>query len=222
MSMQEFTKNDSNKFPKRYWVKLINSLSGYKSANLVGTCDSKERTNLAMISSCFHLGAHPPLMGFVLRPHSTQSPRHTFMNLEENPYFTINHVQESFYKKAHQCSARYDREESEFEKTGLTESWKNFPAPFVAESQVQLGLKLREVMDVPLNKTKIIVGEIEKFFVPESSVQPDGYLDIEAAGSLVVSGLDSYHRGGRLSRLSYAKPDRETESIPLIGVDNKI
>ncbi|MCJ8275234.1 MAG: flavin reductase family protein, partial [Bdellovibrionales bacterium] len=60
-------------YNKRAWIKLVNSLSGFKSANLVGTQSKDGQTNLAMFSSFFHLGANPPLMGFVLRPHSTLS-----------------------------------------------------------------------------------------------------------------------------------------------------
>jgi hypothetical protein len=34
----------------------------------------------------------------------------------------------------------------------------------------------------------------------------DGYLDIEKAGTISCTGLDSYHITQRLQRLNYAKP----------------
>lgn len=50
---------------RRYRAQLINSLSGFKSANLIGTQDALGRTNLAIISSVFHLGADPALVGLL-------------------------------------------------------------------------------------------------------------------------------------------------------------
>ena len=52
---------------------LINSLPGYKSAMLVGTCDAKGLTNLAIVSSHFHLGSSPPLLAMILRPSAGNS-----------------------------------------------------------------------------------------------------------------------------------------------------
>ena len=45
----------------RYRAHFINSLSGFKSANLVATVDKKGLENLSIVSSCFHLGADPAL-----------------------------------------------------------------------------------------------------------------------------------------------------------------
>ena len=44
-------------------------------------------------------------------------------------------------------------------------------------------------------------------------VAEDGYVDIEAAGSVAVSGLDSYHSSNRLARFGYAKVDQELSTI---------
>lgn len=58
---------------------LINSLSGFKSLNLIGSISSSKITNLAIFNSVFHLGANPPLMGFIIRPDSVD--RHTLQNI---------------------------------------------------------------------------------------------------------------------------------------------
>ena len=47
---------------------LINSLPGYKPAMLVGTSDKASIDNLAIVSSHFHLGSSPALLGMILRP----------------------------------------------------------------------------------------------------------------------------------------------------------
>ncbi len=218
MIYKKISKEESEQFSKRRWIHLINSLSGYKSANLVGTCDQDGSSNLAIVSSTFHLGARPPLMGFVLRPHTSKSPRHTLMNIKQTGYFTLNHVHQGIYRQSHQTSARYQRSESEFEKVGLSEAWKDFPAPFVEESRVQVGLKLKEIIDVTHNSTHIIIAEIQKFYIAEKAIMDDGYVDLEALETVAVSGLDSYHAANRLARLSYAKPNQDVETIPVSGI----
>lgn len=66
-----------NQLEKQYRISLINSLVGYKSLNLLGTISKEGITNLCIISSTFHLGANPPLLGLVIRPeraHNEPSP----------------------------------------------------------------------------------------------------------------------------------------------------
>ena len=46
----------------RYRALFINALSGFKSANLIATCDDRKITNLAIFSSVFHIGSMPPLL----------------------------------------------------------------------------------------------------------------------------------------------------------------
>ncbi|MCJ8277823.1 MAG: flavin reductase, partial [Bdellovibrionales bacterium] len=145
-------------------------------------------------------------------------PRHTLMNMTENPFFTVNHIHPEIYKKAHQTSARYDRGQSEFEMTGLETEFKDdFNAPYVAASHLQIGMSLKDIMDVKLNNTQIVVGQIERIYLPEDSIKKDGFVDLEKIESLCVSSLDSYHSTKRLSRLNYAKPDKETYEIDLEG-----
>lgn len=200
------------KMERRFRLRLINTLSGFKSVNLVGTVDSAGNENLAIISSVIHLGSDPALMGFISRPAFVE--RNTFFNIKETSSFTFNHINEAIYKKAHQTSARYPKEISEFDQVGLTPIYKdNFKAPFVKESPVQIGLIFREKVDIKLNDTILIIGEIQSIYVPEHSLHSDGFLDIEKAGSITCSGLDSYHLTNQIARLSYAKPNKELIEI---------
>jgi flavin reductase (DIM6/NTAB) family NADH-FMN oxidoreductase RutF len=197
---------------KQTRVHLINSLGGFKSVALVGTSDSVGNTNLAIFSSVFHIGANPPLMGLIFRP--TPPERNTFNNILETGYYTLNHVNEGIYKQAHQTSARYDKEVSEFEKTGLVPEFKDsFFAPYVAQSNIQLGLAFKEKIDIAINNTTLLIGEIIQLYIPEDCLAEDGFIDLEKANSITCSGLDSYHKTVQLDRLSYAKPDKELISI---------
>jgi flavin reductase (DIM6/NTAB) family NADH-FMN oxidoreductase RutF len=187
-----------------YRANLINSLSGFKSLNLVGTVNKTGQANLAIFSQVFHIGANPPLIGILFRPDVGE--RHTLHNLLDTGYFTLNHVQESFYRQAHQTSARY--QDSEFEACGFTPLYSAvLPAPYVAEAAIRIGLQFKERTDIRLNGTILIIGEVQEVTFPADCLAEDGYLDIEKAGSITASGLDGYHTTQSLARLAYAKPD---------------
>jgi flavin reductase (DIM6/NTAB) family NADH-FMN oxidoreductase RutF len=197
---------------KQERVNFINSLGGFKSICLIGTQNEKNKTNLAIFSSIIHIGSNPPLFAFVSRPAAYE--RHTLENILETGYYTLNHINESIYKQAHQTSARYDREISEFDATGLQTEYKNdFFAPFVQESQIQLAMEFKEQIDLKINSTVLIIGEIKAVYYPENCLCADGFLDLEKANTITCSGLDSYHKTKKLDRLSYAKQDKKTKSI---------
>ena len=204
--------NDIIAMDKQQRVHFINSLGGFKSVALIGTVDATSYENLAIFSSVIHIGANPPLIGLIFRPSPPE--RNTLANLLETGFYTINHINETIYEKAHQTSARYEKEVSEFDETGLTPTYKNdFKAPFVKESLVQIGMVFREKIDITINNTIMVIGEIVQVYFPENCQCKDGFIDIEKANTITCSGLDSYHTTKRLDRLSYAKPDKETTSV---------
>ena len=193
-------------------VHFINSLGGFKSVSLIGTSDLEGNENLAIFSSIFHIGANPPLIGLIFRPSPPE--RNTYNNIIDTGFYTINHINESIYRQAHQTSARYNQTESEFEITNLKPEYKdNFFAPYVAESNIQLGIEFKETITIPINNTTMIIGEITQIYIPENCLSEDGFVDIEKANSITCSGLDSYHKTVQLDRLSYAKPNQEITSI---------
>jgi len=201
-----------NQLKKQEKTHLINSLGGFKSVSLVGTKSQKGIKNLAIFSSIFHVGANPPLIALIFRP--SPPVRDTLNNILENGFYTINHLNENIYKQAHQTSARYDETISEFDITGLTPEYKNnFVAPFVKESNIQLGIQFKEKIDIKINNTLMVIGEIVQIYFPEDCLNHDGFIDIEKANTVTCSGLDSYHKTMKLERLSYAKPDLEITSI---------
>lgn len=201
-------KADFDSMETPYRTRFFNSLTGMKSANLIGTRCESGRTNLAIFSSAVHMGANPPLIGLVVRPRTV--PRHTYQNILETGWYTVNHVTRDFYRAAHQTSARYAEGESEFARCGLTEQYGELhPAPYVKESVVKLGLRHLEEHYIKTNGTILVIGQVLEIMLPEALIGSDGYVDVEAAGSLAVSGLDSYHRTERLERLPDPKGDEE-------------
>lgn len=200
-----YTKNAIDAFERRYRANFINSLGGFKSLVLIGTKNSDGSENLATFSSLFHLGADPALCGIIVRPATPFSS--TLDNIVEQQYYTINHVSPAFVKQAHQCSAKYPKGVSEFEQVGLSPEYlENIPAPFVRESTLKFACKFVQQTAIELNGTTLVIGQITTVLVPDTYVKEDGYIDIEEAGTVTSSGLDSYHTTNRIERLPYAKP----------------
>lgn len=210
--MKYLTAKDFDQFDKRYRGHFFNSLTGFKPLNLIGTVDKSGQTNLAIINSVFHLGSNPSLIGFISRPHSV--PRHSLENLKELGFYTLNHVNEDIYSAAHQTSARYDKDQSEFQETGLTEDFKNnFKAPYVKESHIQIGMKFIRDIHIPENDTVMVIGEVQEVYLPENIIENDGHLKISDADSICGAGLDNYLNVKEIARLSYAKTDKKPEII---------
>jgi flavin reductase (DIM6/NTAB) family NADH-FMN oxidoreductase RutF len=208
--IRRFNQEEILKADDFYRRNLINCLSGYKSLNLVGTVNSKGLTNLAPFSQIFHIGASPPLLGILFRPHTVK--RHTLENILDTGFFTMNHVTSEFYKEAHWTAASW--EGSEFEGTGLQEEYfSGFEAPFVKGSPLKLACSLVETQTLKVNQTVLVIGSIDHIFVDEKGLRADGSLDLNALDTVTVSGLDEYHKGEKLARLSYAKKDQQVEEI---------
>jgi flavin reductase (DIM6/NTAB) family NADH-FMN oxidoreductase RutF len=191
---------------QKFRAEMINSITGFKSLALIGTKDKRGNTNLAIFNSLVHIGSNPPLIGFISRPKIEE--RHTVKNIFENSFYTINHIPESIYINAHQTSARYTSEISEFEATELTEEYINdFYAPFVKESNIKMGVVFKEKVLINSNDTCLIVGEIRELIIPDNCLGSDGFVDICKAESIAGSGLDTYYTTQKIARLTYAKPN---------------
>lgn len=189
-----------------YKINLINSCSGYKPANLIGSVSKDNIENVAVFSSIVHIGSNPPLLAFVVRP-SGEVPRNTYKNIKETKYYTINHVFEKIVDDAHHTSARYDENISEFDATNLErEIKKNIKPPFVKNSPVQIHMEFVNEYDIAENNTTLVIGKIIDLFVNEDILQKDGYLNIGKANVAAITGLDGYSIPTLLDRKGYQRP----------------
>lgn len=193
---------------KQYRISLINSLIGYRALNLLGTTSDDGITNLCIISSAFHLGANPPLIGMVIRPEREHND--TLGNIKQTGQYTLNNVLPNWYMQAHQTSASYPSGVSEFDACGFNKQYVNgFKAPFVRESNVRIGLELREIIDMAINSTTIIIGEIIHILTEDDLIADDGTLNHHKAQTMTVAGLDTYYLPQPIGQLAYAKPGIE-------------
>jgi flavin reductase (DIM6/NTAB) family NADH-FMN oxidoreductase RutF len=206
--MLHFSLSDIQAMERIPRLTLINAITGYKSANLIGTADSEGLTNLAIFSSAVHIGSDPPLIGIVTRPivPDGKTSRHTYDNIKNTGFFTINHVSKSLVERAHQTSASYPDGVSEFEAVGLTPQYLGLKnVPYVLESAIKMGLEFVEELSIKSNGTIMIIGKVVELFLPENCLDEKGNLDLMLAETVALSGLDTYYKAKMLHRLPYAR-----------------
>ena len=199
--------NDIQNLEKIFKINLINSCSGFKSANLLGSISEEGISNVAVFSSVTHLGSKPPTLGFILRP--TTVPRDTYKNIKDSGVFTINHIHEAIIEDAHHTSAKYPKEVSEFDKTNLEEEFKGkFKAPFVKGAPVQMSMKFIEEVYVPSNDVMLIVSQIEELYIDDALLQADGLINLSKGNVATINGLDTYAIPNFKKQLSYQRPKK--------------
>jgi flavin reductase (DIM6/NTAB) family NADH-FMN oxidoreductase RutF len=211
--MQQFTPAEWQSWERFYRANFINSLTGFKSASLIGTINAEGVPNLGMFSSIVHIGSDPALIGYINRPLAAAP--HTLANIKANGFYTVNHIHPSFVDKAHQTSARYPDEVNEFLEVGLSEEYLDgIHVPFVKESPIKYLLSLKEIVPITLNATFLVIGQLEQVLM-DPSLKPttDGFLHLDQAGSICSNGLDAYYHTTLIDRYAYAKPDNAAEKL---------
>lgn len=203
--MRRFRLNEAQ-FDQAFFRRhFINSISGFKSANLVGTVSPEGRGNLSLFSSAVHIGANPPLIGLLMRPLTVE--RQTYNYIKSSGSYTINHVNRSIVANAHYCSAKFDDKTSEFEACELTEEYLDgHKAPYVGESLLKMGVELVEELPVKSNGTILLIGRIRDVYLDENALLPDGNIDLKQLDTIAVSGLESYYEGNKIAHFPFARP----------------
>lgn len=203
--MASYSNKEIDSWERFYRANFINSLTGFKSVNLIGTVNEKGQTNLGIFSSIVHIGSNPPLVGYINRP--AKAAAHTLANIQATGVYTINHIQPSFVQHAHQTSAKYEAGISEFEEVELTPEFKeNIAAPFVKESSIKYALSLQQIIPIELNDTFLVIGKIISIQIENDVVSADGFLNLDKAASICSNGIDGYYTTELIKRYPYAKP----------------
>ena len=186
-------------------LNLINSITGISPANLIGTISKDSIENLAIFSSIVHIGSNPPLMGFILRP-TKKIRRDTYENIIETNKFTINHINSDMVERSHYTSVKFDKNESEFQKCRLTAEYlNNFQAPYVKESYAKVGLELEDIQSIKSNGCRLIIGRVERLYVPDSAIYKNGNIQLDLSNSIGVGGLNTYYSLDKIAEYPYAR-----------------
>ena len=211
--MKHISRDDISQMEKIERLNLINSCTGYKSANLLATKSLDGKTNVAIFSSVTHLGSNPAMIGFIMRP--TTVPRDTYKNIKETGYFTVNHITVDMISDAHHTSANYALGISEFDKTNLEEEYKpTIDIPFVKGSPVQLYCKYVNEYHIKENDTIHVIASIEHLFFEEELEHKDSWLQLDKGNVVAINGLDGYCLPKLMDRYQYARKDMPTTSFP--------
>lgn len=199
------TAADWSAWDTRYRANYFNSLSGFRSVGLL-TCFSPDGVaNAAVFSQVLHVGANPPLMGFLFRPQG--DGHHGLAHVRAAGQFAF-HVMaggRELALRVHRCSAKYPVHVSELEDNGFAWSrWDEVAAPIVDEALVRIGLTVAEEHALG-NGTTLVVGAVVRVEADGVAPGDDGYWPLAEAGVLTANGLDAYHHAALLVRAPYAK-----------------
>ncbi|MDA7825202.1 flavin reductase [Flavobacteriaceae bacterium] len=206
--MLHLRRQDFDDLDHLYRINLINSCSGFKSANLIGTKSNDGIPNVAVFSSVTHLGSNPPLLGVVFRPVS-DVPRNTYENIKETGQFTVNHIHLDIIEQAHHTSAKYDKRISEFDITELEEEYKNnWHAPFVKRAPIQIALTYCEEYKIKANNTIQLIAEIKDLYIKDDIIEQDGFINLSKANIVAINGLDGYALPSLKQRIDYQRPKK--------------
>lgn len=211
--MIHFKRQDFEALDHVYRINLINSCSGFKSANLLGTKSNAGAPNVAVFSSVTHLGSNPPLLGVIFRPVSNV-PRNTYENIRETGQFTVNHIDMPIIEDAHHTSAKYAKGVSEFGMTNLEEEYKNeWHAPFVKNAPIQIALTYCEEYLIKSNNCIQLIGEIKDLYIREDLLEADGFINLSKGNVVAINGLDGYNVPKLKTRIKYQRPKKDLKKI---------
>ena len=205
--MHHFELKELEGLSKIYRLNLINSVTGYKSAHLIGSISPSGDENLAVFSSIIHLGSNPALIGFILRPKTV--PRNSHANMKSTGVFTLNAISSNQIEDAHHTSAKYPDNISEFDQTNLEpeikEGWK---APYVKGAQIQIGCSYVNEYLIKENDTILVIGNREHLFIEEQLLGKDGWIQLDKGDIVSINGLDGYAIPTLIKRFEYARPKK--------------
>ncbi len=198
-----FSKQDILNTSRIKRLNLINSITGIKPGNLIGTISEDGHSNLAIFSSVIHLGSNPALIGFITRPDKLVK-RDTLENILETNYYTINHIHQDFIEQSHKTSGKYKKDVSEFKMCDLTEDYLfDFPAPFLKESKIKMGLKLENIINIPDNQTKLVIGSIECIHIDDIALEDNGDINLQIINDIGIGGLNNYYKLEKIAHYPY-------------------
>ncbi len=93
--MKHYNQEDLQNLEKLFRGNLINSCTGYKSANLIGTRSKNGVENVAIFNSVNHLGSNPPILSILFRP--TTVLRNTYDNIKRYWLFYRKSYHKGYY-----------------------------------------------------------------------------------------------------------------------------
>lgn len=169
-------------FPKRQMAKLVKGTVVPRPIAWVSSVGKSGIPNLAPFSY-FNVISHNPIMFIISIGMGSnvgkEGDKDTLANIKETGDFVINMVSASLAEQMQISSGIYSREESEFEKSGLTPIDSNLvTAPRVKEALINMECKLNRVME--LGDFNQVIGELECYHIDEKVYMENDKVNYEA------------------------------------------
>jgi flavin reductase (DIM6/NTAB) family NADH-FMN oxidoreductase RutF len=149
-------------------------------------------SNLAPFSFFTVVCVVPPMVSLTIARNPDGSEKHTLRNIRDTQGFCVNIVTAPVWKEMVDSANGFPADESEFDKTGLTEvPALKIRAPRVAQAPIHLECKLNQVIELGRNRHPLVIGEVVHFHV-DPACMTDDYIDMRKLAPI-----------GRLSGFQY-------------------
>jgi len=158
--------------PRLERYKLLIGLVIPRPIAWISTRSANGVANCAPFSFFNVFSEEPPLCVIGINPRSDGAMKHSLKNIRRTREFVVNLVDEATANAMHVSSHEFAEDESEFEKTGLTEA----PAalvqhPRIAEAAACLECRLERVIEISGTR-QLVLGEILLVHAREGIIDP--------------------------------------------------
>ena len=72
-----------------------------------------------------------------------------------------------------------------------------------------MGMRLKDMIPIPMNGTTLVIGEIAHLILPDAAME-SGDIDLEQLQSTGISGLNSYYQLKKVAQYPYVR----VEEVP--------
>ncbi len=183
---------------------------GPRPIAFASTIDENGNPNLAPFSFFNVFSANPPIMVFSpARSGRTNTTKDTYENVKVVPECVINIVNYNIVEQMSLSSSPYDKDISEFVKSGLTPVKSDLVKPFrVKESPVQFECKVIEVKELGDGggAGNLVICEVLKIHIDEKILDEDKMIDQKKIDLVARMGGNWYCRADENSMFEVVKP----------------
>ena len=192
--MSNYLEFDPSIIDKRQVYRLLVGSVVPRPIGWASTLSKTGSTNLAPFSFFTVVCVVPPMISLTIARNPDGSEKHTLRNIHESGEFCFNVVTHPVWKEMVDSANGFPDDESEFDKTGLTEMPAvKIKTPRVAEVPIHLECKLNQIIELGPNRHPLVIGEVVHFSV-DPACMTDGYIDMRKLAPI-----------GRLSGFQYGE-----------------
>jgi len=183
------------------------------------TIDSRGNSNLSPFSYFNVFSVNPPVI--VFSPSTRvrdNTPKHTFLNLQEIPEVAVNIVTYDMIQQVNLSSCDYPKDTDEFVKAGFSKEPSHLIRPFrVRESPVQLECKVTDIRPLGENggAGNLVIAEVMLIHIDDRILTEAGTIDQRKLDLAARLGGNWYARINNSNLFEVPRPNQHLG----IGID---